>query len=362
MPILYRDDAAPRVDVFLLDSSAVDGSWLEGVAYDTASLTIKKRAKSDAAWTTLDLEEQTAVGTWEAPTDDDTVMIKETSLPGSYELVMPAAWSAEEWVELELAGAADLAPTPVRIEFLDAHEDSDPVGVIDTGTAQAGSATTITLASSASAINNFYSRTRIRITGGTGAGQSRRCRSYVGSTKVATVRAWAVNPDATSTYAIIEDDEYVSDDVQAHDTSIDGQLDVAATERAALDSLLDAIKAVTDQFVIASGLVAANVEAINASLTAAARLEERMKLTWGGTLSGTPTATTMTITKSADSVDLPSSGSGLVGRYFMLKSGALNGRYAVIVSYTGTTSTGVLVLATGGLPSAPANTDTWEIT
>lgn len=72
-----------------------------------------------------------------------------------------------------------------------------------TGTAQAGAASTITLASGASATNNFYRGMPIRTTGGTGSGQTALIRSYVGSTKVATVTpAWAVEPDATTTYSI----------------------------------------------------------------------------------------------------------------------------------------------------------------
>lgn len=72
-----------------------------------------------------------------------------------------------------------------------------------TGTAQAGAAGTITLAAGASASNNFYRGTVIRTTAGTGSGQTRHIRSYVGSTKVATVTPnWTVTPDATTTYSI----------------------------------------------------------------------------------------------------------------------------------------------------------------
>jgi len=80
--------------------------------------------------------------------------------------------------------------------------------IIHSGTAQAGGATTITLASAASTINDFYYKTIInvvvRITGGTGSGQSRVISDYVGSTRVATVSvAWSTNPDATSTYELL---------------------------------------------------------------------------------------------------------------------------------------------------------------
>jgi hypothetical protein len=72
-----------------------------------------------------------------------------------------------------------------------------------TGTAQAGAATTITLAAGASAVDDFYNNLYIVTTGGTGSGQTRLITDYVGSTKVATVdAAWTVTPDATTTYSI----------------------------------------------------------------------------------------------------------------------------------------------------------------
>lgn len=72
-----------------------------------------------------------------------------------------------------------------------------------TGTAQAGAASTITLAAGASATDDEYNNLYIVITGGTGSGQTRRITDYVGSTKVATVdEDWDTQPDATSTYSI----------------------------------------------------------------------------------------------------------------------------------------------------------------
>jgi hypothetical protein len=73
----------------------------------------------------------------------------------------------------------------------------------DTGTAQAGASTTITLKSASSATNDYYNGLYITITGGTGSGQIRVITDYVGSTKVATVdRAWTTIPNSTSTYSI----------------------------------------------------------------------------------------------------------------------------------------------------------------
>lgn len=80
------------------------------------------------------------------------------------------------------------------------------------GTAQAGAATTITLAASASATSSLYNGEIIKLYGGTGAGQTRTITAYNGATKVATVdRAWITNPDNTSTYSILASSEAALD-------------------------------------------------------------------------------------------------------------------------------------------------------
>jgi Tfp pilus assembly protein PilW len=80
------------------------------------------------------------------------------------------------------------------------------------GTAQAlgNSASAIALAlpsasSSTSSTDNAYNGMQVRLTGGTGAGQSRTIASYTASTGIATVsQAWATSPDGTTTYVIVE--------------------------------------------------------------------------------------------------------------------------------------------------------------
>jgi hypothetical protein len=73
-----------------------------------------------------------------------------------------------------------------------------------TGTAQAGAAGSITLASGASAIDNIYVGMVISITAGTGNGSVGVITAYNGSTKVATVQAStaAFTPNDTSEYSI----------------------------------------------------------------------------------------------------------------------------------------------------------------
>ena len=73
------------------------------------------------------------------------------------------------------------------------------LGVVRRNTAQAGSATSITLDSGATVdVTNGI----IYIVSGTGAGQFRSITAYNTSTKVATVATWGTNPDNTSVFAI----------------------------------------------------------------------------------------------------------------------------------------------------------------
>lgn len=74
----------------------------------------------------------------------------------------------------------------------------------DTGTAQAGSANTITLkAASSYTTDDKPNGMFIRITSGTGSGQERHVEDYVASTKVLTVDLnWDTAPDNTSQYEV----------------------------------------------------------------------------------------------------------------------------------------------------------------
>jgi hypothetical protein len=67
---------------------------------------------------------------------------------------------------------------------------------------QAATNNTVTLAASASAVNNAYAGVTIRTVAGLGAGQHRAISAYNGATKVATLSTdWAVIPDSTTQYA-----------------------------------------------------------------------------------------------------------------------------------------------------------------
>lgn len=81
---------------------------------------------------------------------------------------------------------------------------ADLPAVADAGTAQAGGASTITLRTDASAVDDAYNGMEVFITSGVGSGQRRVISDYVGATRVATVSvAWAVQPTNASVYEVV---------------------------------------------------------------------------------------------------------------------------------------------------------------
>lgn len=83
--------------------------------------------------------------------------------------------------------AADTGLAPIRI-----------------GTCTGGTSNSITLSVGSSSTNDFYKHTRIYLTNGTGAGQSRLCTAYNGTTRVATVEPdWIITPVNASTMFVI---------------------------------------------------------------------------------------------------------------------------------------------------------------
>lgn len=76
-------------------------------------------------------------------------------------------------------------------------------GIIDRGTAQAATSSTIQLRAAAAFADNELTGHWVTIVGGSaGVGQSRRIKSNVGSTDTATVDAWTTTPTGTILYVV----------------------------------------------------------------------------------------------------------------------------------------------------------------
>lgn len=79
-----------------------------------------------------------------------------------------------------------------------------PLGIIDQGTAQSATATTLVLRSAAAFASSELVGAMIIITGGSaGVGQSRWITAYNGATDTATVDTWTTTPTGTITYKIV---------------------------------------------------------------------------------------------------------------------------------------------------------------
>jgi len=86
----------------------------------------------------------------------------------------------------------------------------------DHGLARAGTADTITLATTASTVDGAYIGSMVVLTTGIGPGQARLITAYVGSTRVATVSpAWTTVPDTTTVYKIIPVGRAIMDSASA---------------------------------------------------------------------------------------------------------------------------------------------------
>jgi hypothetical protein len=97
------------------------------------------------------------------------------------------------------------------------YEITGAVGSVysDSGTAQAGGASSITLAATADDANDVYKGAFVYLLSGTGSGQAARLiDDYDGPTKVADVNvAWGTEPDSTSIYAVVPGGEKAGDSV-----------------------------------------------------------------------------------------------------------------------------------------------------
>jgi hypothetical protein len=83
-------------------------------------------------------------------------------------------------------------------------ETADILHPLASGTAQTGTASTIQLAAAETFADDELNGNVVKITGGTGVGQSRVISDYTSSTDTATVSPdWITAPDVTSTYEVV---------------------------------------------------------------------------------------------------------------------------------------------------------------
>lgn len=203
--LIYKNEAtaAKRRILFVFFDNT--GSPLAGQTFTTAGSEVKVSIDG-AAWAAA-AADAVAIGNGayyyeasQAETNHSTLAVKITK-----------ATFTDVFIEVTLADTAQVVPANVTQWLGVAPQQLGALGGmaiegVRNGTAQAGGTNSITLDAGASATDGFYSRSRVTITGGTGASQSRLISHYVGSTKVvSTNRNWATAPDNTSVFTITAD-------------------------------------------------------------------------------------------------------------------------------------------------------------
>lgn len=186
------------------------------------------------------------------------------------------------------------------------------LGIIDQGTAQAATGTTLRLRSAATFADDELIGATCVITGGSaGVGQARLVTDYVSSTDTATVDTWTTTPTGTITYKCFG---------TAPSSGGGGGLDAAGVRAAVglasanLDTQLSGIQSDTDNIQtrlpasLVSGRMDASVGAMaNNVMTAAAAASDL------GTEIGTATWATTTRTLSAGTNIVLAKGTGITG-------------------------------------------------
>lgn len=170
----------------------IAADWVAG---DASPLAIVAALKADSEWSNLATMQADITG---LPSADDMWTAATRELTSATNITSDGAAinSSAGIVQSNVKQIADDATA--------ATNASNLYKSITTGTAQAGAASSITLAADESGTDDIYNKMAIFIVSGTGAEQTNKITAYNGTTKVATVQdPWEVTPDNTSVYQIL---------------------------------------------------------------------------------------------------------------------------------------------------------------
>lgn len=127
-----------------------------------------------------------------------------TDAIGAAEIAASAIGESE--LATDAITAAEVAAAAITEDvFAGTAGSFDALGIIDQGTAQSATATTLVLRSAAAFADDELNGSEILLTGGTGEGQTRLITDYVSTTDTATVATWTTTPSGTITYQVRTD-------------------------------------------------------------------------------------------------------------------------------------------------------------
>lgn len=330
-------------------ASGTTDQYIYFVAVDATDFTTRETGLS--SFTVYRSRDGAAAAAMTTPTINET---DSTNMPGVYELLLDEDMTIGSGNDTEEMAfhitATGMAAVTRTIELyrpkitagntLDVTSDGEagidlnninlPVGaipalgIIDNGTAQSVTSTTIVLRAAASFANDELIGSTVVITGGsTGVGQSRLITDYVSSTDTATVDTWITTPTGTITYTVYPTPPASSNtDVlpAVNVTEVGGSAQdlPTATALATVDSNVDDLKL--------------------------------------GTIYGAAATGTLSTTQATS--DLTGyANDQLIGRVIIWTSGAADGEATDITDYA--SASGLLTFT--ALTTAPGNGDTFKI-
>lgn len=132
-------------------------------------------------------------------TGSNGTLIAERTFPLTFDMTGTGADAGKVRMQFTSTTATLVATDRAWVGFASIAAEAT---ILNSGIAQGGSANTIQLATSASAILNFYENTRIVTTGGTGADQERVAVGSATDRTVTISPVWSTNPDNTTTYSV----------------------------------------------------------------------------------------------------------------------------------------------------------------
>jgi len=129
---IHRGETSIIRAILILDSASEVGAGKTGLAYSTGSLVGYYWYPGISAAASLTLEDITTLGTYQAPTSNAHLRIKEISsanMPGLYELHFHNDWSSivngRKQIVIMLKGASGMVQTTLRIELI------QPTGIVE---------------------------------------------------------------------------------------------------------------------------------------------------------------------------------------------------------------------------------------
>lgn len=219
---VYEDETATPIltgTMALLDSTNTDGFYSEQITLSAANGL--EKGKSYTIWisATVSSVDGTVAHNFQieaevdANTVSDTVGLDDDAITGAkYDetTAFPLASADSGSTEVARTGA-DSDTLETLSDQIDGVSAGSGLTALASGTAQGGTASTIQLAATETFADDELNHQVVKVTSGTGAGQSRLITDYTGSTDTATVTPnWATNPDATSVYEVVDGPVFVA--------------------------------------------------------------------------------------------------------------------------------------------------------